>query len=237
MSRFESIRAGLNTRRRFIRFNLLGNQNGTAAVEFAIVAPVFLLMILGMLAFGVYLGAAHSLGQLTTDVARATIPGVTGAERQSIATSFGSMNVDKYAFINIEFLKVDVNVKKAHLVSAPGISIYAEAHAGTEAAVAQTLDFTWIDITNGAVKTTYTEGAVDLLVENLVEDLTFEAKVPGLGLSSASLTDGAIADALEVLTTPVGDVVDQLLIALGVSLGEGDFRVNGAKCDYAVLVQ
>lgn len=129
-------------------------------------------------------------------------------------------------------------VDKARLVSAPGVSIYAKAHAGTEAPYMQTLDFTWNDISSGTIKTTHTEEAAGLLIENLIEDLDVEANVLGLpGLSSGDLTVGALNNALGVLTAPVNDATDQLLAALGVSLGEGEFRVNGAKCDRAVLVQ
>lgn len=129
------------------------------------------------------------------------------------------------------------DVEKAHLVSAPALSVYGRAHAGTEAAYAQTLDFTWSDITGGVIKTTRTEDAVDLLIENLIEDLDIEASALGLGLSTRALTGRALTDALGVLSGPISSVTDQLLTALGLSLGEGDFRVNGAKCDHAVLVQ
>lgn len=89
-------------------FDLLRNRQGAAAVEFAIIAPVFLLMVLGMLGFGVYLSAAHSVRQLSFDIARATISGVSEAERQTIAASFVETNVDKYAFINVDNLEVAV---------------------------------------------------------------------------------------------------------------------------------
>ena len=36
------------------------NKVGTAAVEFAILAPVFLLLLMGVIAFGIYLGAANA---------------------------------------------------------------------------------------------------------------------------------------------------------------------------------
>lgn len=84
------------------------DRSGTAAVEFAIIAPVFLMMVLGMLAFGIYLGAAHSVRQLVSDVARATISGATEQERQLIATNFIAVNVDNYAFIEIEDLEISV---------------------------------------------------------------------------------------------------------------------------------
>ena len=140
---------------------------------------------------------------------------------------------------DVDFSKssMSTHVDKAKLVSAPAVKIFGKAHAGTQASSPSALDFTWNDIANGVVKTTRTENAVNLLVQNLVDDLDLEVSALGLGLSSGALTKGALGDALGALSGPIGKVADDLLTTLGVSLGEGDFRVNGAKCDHAVLVQ
>ncbi|WP_425410844.1 pilus assembly protein TadG-related protein [Hyphococcus sp.] len=129
------------------------------------------------------------------------------------------------------------SIKEAHLVSAPGLSVIGQAHAGTETPTPEILQYSWIDIANGTVKTTRTNGAADLLIENLIEALELEVSALGLGLGSGAFQKTALNEALSVLAGPIDGVVDQLLGALGISLGEGDFRVNGAKCDHAVLVQ
>lgn len=64
---------------------LARDQTGASAIEFAIVAPVLMLFLLGMVAFGLYIGAAHSVAQLAADAARASIAGLTDAERIAIA--------------------------------------------------------------------------------------------------------------------------------------------------------
>ena len=58
---------------------------GTAAVEFAIIGPVLLLMLLGIFTYGGYFLTAHTLQQLTNDAARASIAGLDNAERRSLA--------------------------------------------------------------------------------------------------------------------------------------------------------
>ena len=85
------------------------SSGGAAAVEFAIVAPVFLMMILGMLSGGIYLGAVHSVRQLTSDVARATIAGADEAERTHIANTYMNANVSSYVFLRPDKLKIIVN--------------------------------------------------------------------------------------------------------------------------------
>jgi Flp pilus assembly protein TadG len=56
--------------------------DGASAVEFAIIAPVFILMIVGMLAYGIYFGAANSVQQIAADAARTSIAGLNADRAQ-----------------------------------------------------------------------------------------------------------------------------------------------------------
>jgi len=66
---------------------LLTQRSGTAAVEFALICPILLLLLLGIVAYGWYFFTVHSIQQITGDVARAALPGLTASERQSLANS------------------------------------------------------------------------------------------------------------------------------------------------------
>ena len=46
------------------------NDDGTSAIEFALLAPLFILFLLGMVAYGIYFGASHSVQQIAADAAR-----------------------------------------------------------------------------------------------------------------------------------------------------------------------
>jgi Flp pilus assembly protein TadG len=81
---------------------------GTAAVEMAIVAPVYILLLAGMLAYGIYFGASHSVQQLASDAARVSVAGLSEAERQSLASAFIARNADGYAFVDASRLSVSV---------------------------------------------------------------------------------------------------------------------------------
>ncbi len=66
---------------------LHGDAAGVAVVEFALLAPMMLLILLGTLAYGGYFWMAHSVQQLANDAARASLAGLTPAERRDIATA------------------------------------------------------------------------------------------------------------------------------------------------------
>jgi Flp pilus assembly protein TadG len=86
---------------------LAGRQDGASAIEFAIVAPVFLLVVLGILVYGIYLGSAHSVEQLAADAARASIAGLTDAERIQIATQHVIRNAPDYPLLSADKVSVD----------------------------------------------------------------------------------------------------------------------------------
>lgn len=73
------------------------NDRGAAIVEFALVAPLFLLMLLGMVAYGGYFWRAHALQQVANDAARAAIAGLTPAERRTLATASATLELPAYA--------------------------------------------------------------------------------------------------------------------------------------------
>jgi Flp pilus assembly protein TadG len=60
-------------------------RRGSSAVEFALVAPMLLLLFAGITVFGICLGAANNLRQIAAEAARASIAGVTDTERASLA--------------------------------------------------------------------------------------------------------------------------------------------------------
>lgn len=69
-------------------------------MEFALLAPVFLLLVLGAICYGIYFGAAHSVQQLAADAARAAVAGLDGAERTALASSFIADNAASYPLLD-----------------------------------------------------------------------------------------------------------------------------------------
>lgn len=75
------------------------DDSGASAVEFAVVFPIFLLMTLAILAYGIYFGAAHSVQQLAADAARSSVPGLNEAERTQLTHSYVSNNAASYPLL------------------------------------------------------------------------------------------------------------------------------------------
>ncbi len=74
-------------------------RGGVSAIEFAIVAPVFILLLVGILAYGLYFGLVHSVQQLAADAARAAVAGLTAEERRSIAEARVASGAETYMLI------------------------------------------------------------------------------------------------------------------------------------------
>lgn len=80
-----------------------------AAVEFALIAPVFILMITGISAYAVYFGASHSLQQIAADAARIAVAGTDAAERETMAAGYITRNSGGYPFIDPANLTFDMH--------------------------------------------------------------------------------------------------------------------------------
>jgi Flp pilus assembly protein TadG len=83
------------------------NRSGASALEFAIVLPVFLLIVLGILTYGIYLGSVHSVEQLAADAARASVAGLSDSERVQIATQHVTTNAGDYPLLNASKIAVE----------------------------------------------------------------------------------------------------------------------------------
>jgi Flp pilus assembly protein TadG len=86
---------------------LAGDRLGSAAIEFAVVFPVFLIVLLGTFAYGIYIGTAHSLAQLAADAARASVAGLDDQERAKIAKASITESANNYPLLNAQSLVVD----------------------------------------------------------------------------------------------------------------------------------
>ena len=81
---------------------------GTAAIEFAMLAPVLVAMLLGVVCYGGYFWLSHSVQQSANDGVRAAISGLTSAERASLARGSVTAGVVQYPVLDASKVTVQV---------------------------------------------------------------------------------------------------------------------------------
>ncbi len=64
---------------------LVGQCRGAVLIEFALVLPILITLVMGVLCYGQYIWLAHSVQAAANDAARAIVAGVTPAERFTLA--------------------------------------------------------------------------------------------------------------------------------------------------------
>jgi len=72
---------------------------GATALEFALISPLLLLMLGGIIDYGNYFATAHAVQQSVNDAARAAIAGTTAQERLQIARTAAASDLASYNFL------------------------------------------------------------------------------------------------------------------------------------------
>ncbi len=88
---------------------LLTCERGASAVEFAIVGPVFVALVMAIICFGTIFVAASGVQQLAAEAARASVAGLSDTERGQIAQAFITAHAPDYAFIDATKLQVSTS--------------------------------------------------------------------------------------------------------------------------------
>ncbi len=112
--RIQMCRGGASSQARaLVPRALVPNESGAAAIEFALVAPVFVLLVFGMIAYAVFFGAAHSVQELAADAARVAVAGINDTERKQLVTSYITNNGSGYIFVDPQKLTFTVGAAPA----------------------------------------------------------------------------------------------------------------------------
>ena len=80
---------------------------GNSAVEFALVAPILILIFAGIIGYGYVFSVYHGIQQIASEAARASVSGISVTERSRIARDFVSAHAGSYAFIDPGRVSVD----------------------------------------------------------------------------------------------------------------------------------
>jgi len=82
-------------------------RRGATAVEFAMMLPLFLTLVFGIVVFGSYLTMVHGVQQLAAEAARSSVAGMTNTERNSLATTYVTLNAPTYPLLVANKLTVN----------------------------------------------------------------------------------------------------------------------------------
>jgi Flp pilus assembly protein TadG len=74
-------------------------RRGASAVEFAIVFPLFVAVLFGILIYGSYIGIIHGVQQIAAEAARASVGGLSDSERQTLARDNIAASLASYPLI------------------------------------------------------------------------------------------------------------------------------------------
>ncbi len=214
-------------------FRLLRSQDGVSVIEFAMILPVFLVVVFGIVVFGSYLAIVHGIQQLAAVAARSSISGLSEGERSALARLYVSRDAVSYPLI-------DVTKLTAKAASSPSdarvfvVTIIYDASEKPNSGIGVPL----LPIIARTKKTVTSVNFAQALVTRLLAHPVVGASVGPLSLLLGGeaffrpLIDGIIT----ATTSAVDQIVASLLAVLGVGLGQADVCVTGIRCDGAVLV-
>jgi len=104
---FCSIARSVSHRCCVVRPQVLRDPRGAALIEFALVLPILLTMLMGIVSFGEYFLTAHLVQQAANDAARAALAGMSATERKGIAVDTAKRMIDSTGILRSSRGQVD----------------------------------------------------------------------------------------------------------------------------------
>jgi Flp pilus assembly protein TadG len=102
----------------------IADNRAAALVEFAIVLPLLICLLFGILGYGQYFLLAHSVQQIANDAARATVGGLNPDERATLAKSSVADDVTALG----EFKAARINTAIAETGETVAVNVTLDAH-------------------------------------------------------------------------------------------------------------
>lgn len=128
-------------------------------------------------------------------------------------------------------------VEKARLVDSSLLRIDGIAHVEAQNMQAQRLTFSPSDVASNAVKSVSTRDTLTSATQSLLKNLDLDIQILFLSIGSPKVVQAALAETLGTVTPSIDMLLYNILLALGVRIGEADVRVSGVNCLRPVLVQ
>lgn len=131
----------------------------------------------------------------------------------------------------------DARVQKARILDSGLVRIDAIAHVEAKNLGRTRLAFSPTEIAARTVKTVSTRDTLTSAVTTLLQNLDLDIQVLFLTLGTPKAVTSALASTLATVTAPIDELLYNLLLVVGVRVGEADIRVTGVRCQRPALVQ
>lgn len=131
----------------------------------------------------------------------------------------------------------EARVQKARIIDSALLRVDAIAHVEAKNLGRTRLSFSPTEIAAKTMKTVSTRDTLTSATKTLLENLDLDIQVLFLTLGTPKVVTAALASTLGAVTPAVDELLYNLLLALGVKVGEADIRVTGVRCQRPALVQ
>lgn len=184
----------------------------------------------------IYVEVAHAEGKLadircyggSNTNASVSIDAVPGVAEIAIGTVHPSV---------LSNFSDEARVEKARLVDSTLLKIDGIAHVETKNMLPQRLTFSPSEVAANSIKSVSTKDILTSTTQTLLNNLDVDIQVLFLTLGSPKVVQAALAQTLGTVTPAIDTLLYNLLLAVGVRVGEADIRVTGVNCLQPVLVQ
>ena len=85
-------------------------RSGSGAVEFALISPLFIMFLFGIVAYSTIFTVSSGMQQLAAESARASLAGLTDTERTQLAQTFVASNSSAYPFLDPQKLTISATI-------------------------------------------------------------------------------------------------------------------------------
>lgn len=131
----------------------------------------------------------------------------------------------------------EARVEKARILDSLLVRIDGIAHVEAKNLQPQRLTFSPSEVAANSIKSVSTKDILTSATQTLLNNLDVDIQVLFLTLGSPKLVQAALAQTLGAVTPAIDTLIYNLLLAVGVRVGEADIRVTGVNCLQPVLVQ
>lgn len=91
------------------------NRSGSMAVEFALLGPVLVILLMGIVSYGSWLWLAQSVQGIASEAARASVAGLDDAERESLARAEVTAHAARMFQVDPDDMIVDVETDASQM--------------------------------------------------------------------------------------------------------------------------